>query len=111
MKKALSIENDLFENLKVDFDDMLLRTVINMNSRGAEDGSISIKLNINLERDENGTCIRPSFSHNISSAVTIKDKVAGEMIGDYELIWDDENGNYALSLLDDGQETLFVPQS
>lgn len=97
----LSINSDAFENLKIDFDDMLMRTIVNMNSKCAEQGSISIKLNIYLERNDDGTVIKPTFQHSVSSAVSIKDKVVGEVTGDYEMVWDDTAGNYALKSLNE----------
>lgn len=51
--------------------------------------------------------IKPTFKHEISSAMQIKDKKAGSLSGNYELVWDALSDKYVMRSIDDGQVSLF----
>lgn len=109
----LTLESDTFAVLKKDFDGILSNTLGNMQTRGAEDATLTLKLSISLEntsvniRGENTDITRPSFKHDISSVMQIKDKKTGSLAGDYQLVWDEDEGKYVMKKIDDGQISLF----
>lgn len=109
----LTLESDTFAVLKKDFDGILSNTLGNMQTRGAEDATLTLKLSISLEntsvniRGENTDITRPSFKHDISSVMQIKDKKTGSLAGDYQLVWDEEEGKYVMKQIDNGQISLF----
>lgn len=109
----LTLKSDTFSALKEDFDSILARTIGNMQMKGAEDATITLKLSVSLEntnaviRGENEDITRPSFKHDISSVMQVKDKKSGALTGDYQLVWDDDEGKYVMKRIDNGQMTLF----
>lgn len=60
-----------------------------------------------LEYEAMRDVINPCFKHEISSVMQVKDKKSGFLLGKYELIWDNEIGQYVIQNIDDGQTTIF----
>ena len=109
----LSLDGETFESLKDDFDTILARTVGNMQMKGAENATITIKLDVNLEKDKVDTykgifdVTKPSFKHSISSVMQVKDKMSGQLVGDFAMVWDEDEQKYVLRYIDDGQINMF----
>lgn len=109
----LSLNGETFESLKKDFDKILERTLGNMTMRGADDATITIKLGVSLDKMRIGDplvyrdVVKPSFKHEISSVMTVKDKMTGQFAGDYELVFDEQEGKYVIRKYDDGQMSVF----
>ena len=109
----LSLRGDTFSAMKSDFDDILGRTIGNMEMKGANVAVVTIKLDIELEKTGRNTpsgyadVVVPKFKHNISSVMQVKDKVSGQLSGDYQLVWDEETKKYVMREIDIGQESLF----
>lgn len=114
----LSLSGDTFTSLKADFDQMLRKLLMGMEKFECEEGTITIKVGVKLEEDQardfqaNGydgmrDIVKPTFKHEVSSAMQIKDKKTGSLSGNYELVWDRESGQYFVRDIDDGQRTLF----
>ena len=109
----LSLNEDTFSALKKDFDDVLNRTIGNMQMKGASDATITLKLDIaitkgivnidGVNRDYN----KPSFKHQVNSVLQIKDKAAGQLAGEMVLEWDDDAEKFVLRRVDDGQTSIF----
>ena len=110
---TLSLKSDTFSALKEDFDSILARTIGNMEMKGAEEATVTLKLGISLEKSNisspNGMkeIIKPSFKHDISSVMQVKDKKSGALTGDYELVWDPDERKYVMVRIDDGQTSIF----
>ena len=110
---SLSLKSDTFSALKEDFDSILARTIGNMEMKGAEEATVTLKLGISLEKSSvngpNGLqdITKPSFKHDISSVMQVKDKKSGALTGDYELVWDDGEGKYVMRRIDNGQVSIF----
>ena len=113
---SLSLKSDTFSALKEDFDSILARTIGNMEMRGAEEATVTLKLGISLEKSSvngpNGLqdITKPSFKHDISSVMQVKDKKSGALTGDYELVWDESEGKYVMRRIDNGQTSIFDRQ-
>lgn len=110
---VLSLKSDTFAALKEDFDGILSKTIGNMEMRGAEEATITLKLGISLEKSSISgpagiqNITKPSFKHDISSVMQVKDKKSGALTGDYALIWDETEGKWVARRIDNGQITLF----
>lgn len=108
----LSLDGDTFSILKGQFDSVLARTIGNMQMKGADDATITLKLSIGLEKENRSTAngnieaTIPKFKHDISSVLQVKDKVSGELVGDYQLIWDEYEKKYVMRKIDNGQTTM-----
>lgn len=112
-KMILSLNEDTFSALKKDFDDVLNRTIGNMQMKGASDATITLKLDIaitkgivnidGVNRDYN----KPSFKHQVNSVLQIKDKATGQLAGEMVLEWDDDAEKFVLRRVDDGQTSIF----
>lgn len=109
----LSLNGDTFAGLKKDFDTILARTLGNMQMKGAEDATITVKMNISLDKRCVGgfgsmdTVTMPSFKHDISSVMQIKDKMTGQFSGEYAMIWDEDEKCYVLEYIKSEQASLF----
>ena len=114
----LSLKSDTFNALCTDFDQMLRKLLLGMEKFECEEGTLGIKVTVKLEKDQardfqaNGydamrDIVKPTFKHEVSHAMQVKDKKTGSLSGNYELVWDRETGQYIMRNIDDGQVTLF----
>lgn len=109
----LSLNGDTFQTLKDDFDTILARTIGNMTMKGADEATITLKLSVSLEKSSVGTVsgiqdvTKPSFKHDISSVMQVKDKMTGQFKGEYGMIWDEDEECWVLRKIDNGQMNLF----
>lgn len=108
-ERNLSLNGDTFEILKEQFDKILNRTVGNMEMKGADDAVITLKLSVSLEKssvtvgDDIKEVTKPTFKHDISSVMQVKDKVSGQTTDDYALVWDENENKYVLRKIENGQ--------
>lgn len=109
----LSLSEDTFSNLKKDFDSILNRTIGNMEMKGASDATITLKLTVSLDKrsmtvgDSVQEFNRPTFKHDISSVMQIKDKATGQLGGEYAMVWDPEEERFVLRQFTGGQTSMF----
>ncbi len=114
----MSLNGDTFNALKTDFDQMLRKLLSGMEKFECEEATLNIKVGVKLEKDQARDfevheyeamrdIVKPTFKHEISSAMQVKDKKTGILSGNYELVWDRESGRYVMRNIDDGQMTLF----
>lgn len=108
----LTHENEVLNNAMQDFDLMLERTIGNMTMRNADEAVLTMKIGISLGRktvpDAGGIrqIVQPSFKHDISSVMQVKDKMSGTFKGNVELTFDDM-GHPIVRDVDDGQVSIF----
>lgn len=108
-ERNLSLNGDTFAILKEQFDKILNRTVGNMEMKGADDAVITLKLSVSLEKssvtvgDDIKEVTKPTFKHDISSVMQVKDKVSGQTTDDYALVWDENENKYVLRKIENGQ--------
>ena len=114
----LNLEGDAFNALKSDFNSMLRQVLHSMEQKEAEDGTLNIKLDISLlkenvqdfDAEHEGAereIIIPKFKHNVTSTITYKDKKSGFLGGNFELVWDKTTGSWILREITNGQTSLF----
>lgn len=113
----LTLSDDTFNALKVDFDKVLSRTLANMQEKGSEAAELKISLKIALSSAEesdiriddfDGTreVVIPRFDHKITSAIQIKDEASGTLGGNYELVFDKAFQAWVLREIISPQQTL-----
>lgn len=109
----LSLNGETFQAMKTDFDTILARTLGNMTMKGANEATITIKLGIALETANVGSyeapneVTKPSFKHDISSVMQVKDKRTGSLSGEHQLVWDEDAKEYVLRKLGTEQMSMF----
>lgn len=114
----LSLNGDTFNGLKTDFDTLLRQLLNEMENRDEEEASITIKVGVKLERDKardfqaNGydamrDIIKPTFKHDISTVMQVKNKKSGTLGGAMEMVWDRELCQYVMRPIDNGQVSMF----
>lgn len=114
----LSLNGDTFNALKSDFDSLLCQLLTEMENREEEEATITIKVGVKLEKDQardfqaNGydamrNIVKPTFKHEISTVMQIKNKKSGSVGGSMEMVWDKELCQYIMRPIDNGQTTLF----
>lgn len=107
--KELTLNAETFTSLKADFDSILNRTIGNMEMKGADEATVTLKLSIKLDKTttymENGALdvTRPSFKHDVSSVMQVKDKKSGQLNEEMALVFDEESGSYLLRPITNGQ--------
>ena len=111
---VLSLSADTFNAFKMDFDSALQRLLQKMDRLQSDSASINCKISVALtpapERNFDATregdtvqVMKPSFSHEISTEIKVKDKTTGNL----SLVWDEELMEYVMKDIDDGQTSLF----
>lgn len=93
MRYELSLRGDTFTPVVESFDRRLLATLDRMRKQGLKEGSIMLKLPIDLEQefpiDEDGQeheVFVPTFEHEVSSQIVQKDKASGKIDEDFVLV-------------------------
>ncbi len=111
--KDLTLNSDTFKSMKEDFNSILSRTLGNMTMRGATDATVTLKLSVSLEKVADNTneemreVTKPSFKHDISSVMQVKDKKSGALTGNNELVWDEDKGDWVLREFGAQQMNMF----
>lgn len=117
-KYPLSMNGDTFNAFKSDFDQMLRQLLAEMEKRESEEATISIKMVVNLAKDQERDfeandydamkdIVKPSFKHEISTVMQVKNKKSGSLGGNMKLVWDRELCQYVMQEIDNGQTSIF----
>lgn len=113
----LTLESDTFNAMKVDFDNVLKKTLSNMQEKGSEAAEVKVSLKISFEKGEQSDIqindldgrrevIIPRFDHKVSSVLQIKDEVSGTLGGGYELVFDKVRREYVMREIISPQTSL-----
>ena len=93
MRYELSLRGDTFTPVVEAFDRRLLATLDRMRKQKLTEGSITLKISIDLEQefpiDEDGQeheIFVPTFDHEVSSQIVQKDKASGKIDEDFVLV-------------------------
>lgn len=93
MRYDLSLKGDTFTPVVEAFDRRLLATLDRMRKQGLQEGSITLRLNIELWKqfpiDEDGQeheIFVPTFDHEVSRQIVQKDKASGKIDEDFVLV-------------------------
>ena len=93
MRYELSLRGDTFTPVVEAFDRRLLATLDRMRRQKLTEGSITLKISIDLEQefpiDEDGQeheIFVPTFDHEVSSQIVQKDRTSGKIDKDFVLV-------------------------
>lgn len=114
----LSLNGDTFNALKSDFDQMLRKLLTDMEKWESEEATIAVKVTVSLAQDQerdfeaNGydamrDITKPTFKHEVTTAMQVKDKKSGSLGGSMKLVWDRDLCQYVMRDIDNGQRSLF----
>ncbi len=114
--RELLITDDIFKDLRQDFNIMLRRILHAMRSKGSDRGEINLKLKIVLSHElseldssifGNGTkeYINPKFEHKVTSTIQMREGLIGKIEGKYKL--NSEDGKYYIQEIENPQCSLF----
>lgn len=107
----INIESGLFNGLRYEINEGLTAVINKMIETVAEDGSLSVKINIGLyrlsDKDSGEIIYKPSITWKVGTAVKLTENITGETdTAGKEMIFDRDSFNFALK--DYGkQESLF----
>lgn len=109
----LSLDDETFSKMKADWDAVLNRTLGNMQMKGATDATVTCKMTVSIDKrsitvgDATQEYTQPSFKHEVNSVLQIKDKMTGQLSGEYAMVWDDELQKFVLRQVNGGQTSMF----
>lgn len=114
----LSLDGEAFTAFKQDFDQILKLLLIEMEKRETEEATINMKMTVTLNKDIERDLevvtyeafkdiTKPTFKHEISSVMQVKNKKSGQMGGTMKMVWDRNLCQYVMREIDDGQTSLF----
>lgn len=105
---TLHIEDDIFQKLRSDTDQVLQKLLSNMAEKGSLEGKMTITVDVlfaeeqvrNTDPKIDGDfriVHTPKFQHKVGSTLTIKNEQRGNMNCDgMEMVWDGEKNEYVL---------------
>ncbi len=113
----LSLNGNAFAVLKADFDNVLQKTLTNMQQKGSEAAEVKISLKISFDKevmsgiqinnlDGQKEVVIPRFDHKVASVLQIKDEVSGSLGGEYALVYDNVRKDYVMREIVSPQTTL-----
>lgn len=103
----LYIEGETFETVRGDFNTMLQKLMKNMSEKNADEGSITLKIAINMpdteipdttegQKGKKRQIRVPQFQHQITTGIVLKESEKGNVKPGMELYWDEETQTYKL---------------
>lgn len=106
-EKKLDFDSDTFEDMKRDMTFVLQRLIGNMEEKGSNEGTMTLKIDITMIKEfipnydpdvkgETREVSKPQFKHKVTSAVKISDEKSGSLNNEMECIFDKETGSYVM---------------
>lgn len=117
--QRVTIEGESFMQMRADANVVLQKLLKNMVEKETNEGSLTIKVDVNLVTEwvpipiekriiggpESRMVLRPRFEHKISSTMQIKDNANGKYTSELmELVFDEFTGQYILTPVKDGEQ-------
>lgn len=106
-EKRLDFDSDTFEEMKKDMNFVLQRLIGNMQEKGTNEGSMTLKIDVTMVEEsipnydpeikgETRKVYKPQFKHKVTSAVKINDEKSGTFNNEMELVMDEDTGIFKL---------------
>lgn len=106
-EKRLDFDSDTFEEMKRDMNFVLQRLIGNMQEKGTNEGSMTLKIDVTMVKEfipnydpdikgETREISKPQFKHKVTSAVKINDEKSGSFNNEMELVMDADTGIFKL---------------
>ena len=118
-EKILDFDSDTFEEMKRDMNFVLQRLIGNMQEKGTNEGSMTLKLDVTMVKEfipnynpdvkgETREVSKPQFKHKVTSAVKINDEKSGAFNNEMELVMDEDTGVFKLvPIANTAQRSIF----
>ncbi len=118
-EKRLDFDSDTFEEMKKDMNFVLQRLIGNMQEKGTDEGSMTLKIDVTMVKEfipnfdpnikgESRKVSKPQFKHKVTSAVKINDEKSGTFNNEMELVMDEETGVFKLvPIANTAQRSIF----
>ncbi len=118
-EKRLDFDSDTFEEMKKDMNFVLQRLIGNMQEKGTNEGSMTLKIDVTMVKEfipnydpdikgETREVSKPQFKHKVTSAVKINDEKSGAFNNEMELVMDEETGVFKLvPIANTAQRSIF----
>lgn len=106
----LTLESDVFKNLKNDFNNMLQALLCAMDEKHVNEGDIGVKLKIELSSgvDENGDkCLVPLITYDVARSYKESTKKSSAISLPNMVLGLDSDGNYVMRQKESAQGELF----
>ena len=120
-EKRLDFDSDTFEEMKRDMNFVLQRLIGNMQEKGTNEGSMTLKIDVTMVKEfipnydpdikrESREVSKPQFKHKVTSTVKINDEKSGSFNNEMELVMDKETGVFKLvPIVNTAQRSIFDP--
>lgn len=106
-EKRLDFDSDTFEEMKRDMNFVLQRLIGNMQEKGTNEGSMTLKIDVTMIKEfipnydpdikgESREISKTQFKHKVTSAVKINDEKSGSFNNEMELVMDADTGIFKL---------------
>lgn len=118
-EKRLDFDSDTFEEMKRDMNFVLQRLIGNMQEKGSNEGSMTLKIDVTMIKEfipnydpdikgESREVSKPQFKHKVTSVVKINDEKSGTFNNELELVMDEETGVFKLvPICNTAQRSIF----
>lgn len=118
-EKRLDFDSDTFEEMKRDMNFVLQRLIGNMQEKGTNEGSMTLKIDVTMVKEsipnydpdikgESREISKPQFKHKVTSAVKINDEKSGSFNNEMELVMDADTGIFKLvPIANTSQRSIF----
>lgn len=118
-EKRLDFDSDTFDQMKKDMNFVLQRLIGNMQEKGANEGSMTLKIDVTMIKEfilnydpdvegETREISKPQFKHKVTSAVKINDEKSGVFNNEMELVMDEDTGVFKLvPIANTSQRSIF----
>lgn len=111
----ITLESDTLQQVRENFNLLLQKLFRKMEQNNSPEGSITLKLDIELQQDwiddENGDStqiMKPLLKHKVTTTVPVKDAFDGKKDTGMNLVYDEELGRYVLRYVSvGGQRSIF----
>lgn len=115
--EEMKIESDVFTAARENFDLLLQRLFKSMEKNVSNEGSITLKVDLEMVQDwvpdgDGGSkeVNRPVIKHKVSIAVPVKDSIDSKKDTGMDLVYDEDLKRYVLKYINaGGQQSLFDP--
>lgn len=118
-EKKLDFDSDTFEEMKKDMNFVLQRLIGNMQEKGSDEGSMTLKIDVTMVKEfipnydpdikgESREVSKPQFKHKVTSVVKINDEKSGSFNNEMELVMDEDTGVFKLvPIANTAQRSIF----
>lgn len=118
-EKRLDFDSDTFEEMKKDMNFVLQRLIGNMQEKGSDEGSMTLKIDVTMVKEfipnydpdikgESREVSKPQFKHKVTSVVKINDEKSGSLNNEMELVMDEDTGVFKLvPIANTAQRSIF----